>query len=416
MVVGLRQLAKNLREAYVRNVNTHGPDQGVNVFRQGVSAVRKKIGDNAMSLRALAEGIMGEGWSERYRKGCMHLQQGLRESSAAVDVSAFSNITGQLLVDRIRDNYDSPKFIGDKLFEIAPVTGGNLGLHREPWLSRVRHDPGLLNPQQHYTETDFIEQYIDLPALEKRGLKCSISMEMIFADKTKQAMNRADDIGFRLRYNREERQLKVIIGVVNNWNYMGTGYNTYSTSNGLYINEKSGNTITNYQGVAELELLFSNMTDFVTGKAILVDPAGMQILHVPYKTPELKIALHAARTRAGAYPTSGATNAQQEIDSVPLINDVDYPLLNSAILWHLLTDSVAAGGQAMTAANAKEHIWMGHFKKAFIYREAMPFTTAQAPPGNPAEFDQDIAVQVKAMEWGVAAVQDPRQVVHSYAS
>lgn len=416
MVLGIRQLARNLREAYARNVNTHGPDEGESFFRRGVSAVRKKIGYEQLGLRALAEGVMGESWHERYRTGSRHLQMGLRESSAAVDVSAFSNITGQLLVDRIRDNYDNPQFIGDSLFEIAPVTGGNLGLHREPWLSRVRHDPGLLNPQQDYPETDFIEQYIDLPAVEKRGLKCSISMEMIFADKTKQALNRADDIGNRLRYNREERQLRVVIGATNNWNYMGTGYNTYSTGNGLYINEKSGNTITNYQGVAELELLFSNMTDFVTGKAVLVDPSGMKILHVPYKTPELKIALHAARTRAGAYPTTGATNTQQEIDEVPLINDVDYPLIKSAILWHLLTDAASAGGQGISATNAKEHVWIGHFKKAFIYREAMPFTTAQAPPGNPAEFNQDIAVQVKAMEWGVAGVQDPRQVVHSYAS
>lgn len=413
MTIGFRQLSRNLREAFVKNVNQHGPDRGETVFREGVTAVRKKLGWGEISVRALAEGIMGENWHERYKKGCHHLQMGLRESSAAVDVSAFSNITGQLLVDRIRDNYDAPEFIGDSLFEIAPVTGGNLGLHREPWLSRVRHDPGLLQPQQDYPETDFIEQYIDLPAVEKRGLKCSISMEMIFADKTKQALNRADDIGFRLRYNREERQLRVVIGVTNNWVYMGTGYNTYTTGNGLYVNEKSANVIQDYRGIAALELLFSNMTDFVTGKAVLVNPKGMQILHVPYKTPELKIALHAARTRSGPFAQSG-TNIQAEIDEVPLINDVDYPLQKSVILWHLLTDAVASGGLNYTADNAKEHIWIGHFKKAFVYREAMPFTTSQAPPGNPAEFNQDIAVQVKAMEWGVAGVQDPRQVVHSY--
>ena len=252
MTIGMRQIARNLREAYVKSVNLRGPDQGESAFRQGVSAVRKKVGYGQISIRAIAEGIMGESWYDRYKKGCYHLQMGLRESSAAVDVSAFSNITGQILVDRIRDNYDAPQFIGDSLFEIVPVTGGNLGLHREPWLSRVRHDPGLLQPQQDYPETDFIEQYIDLPALEKRGLKCSISMEMIFADKTKQALNRADDIGFRLRYNREERQLRVVNGTTNNWTYMGTTYNTYSTGNGLYTNQISANVITNYQGIAKL--------------------------------------------------------------------------------------------------------------------------------------------------------------------
>ncbi len=104
---------------------------------------------------------------------------------------------------------------------------------------------------------------------------------------------------------------------------------------------------------------------------------------------------------------------QPEIDGVPLINDVDYPIIKSPILWHLWTDSAASGGQAVAASTAKEYVWMGHFKKAFIYREAMPFTTAQAPPGNPAEFNQDIAIQVKAMEWGVAGVQAPQEVVFS---
>lgn len=411
-MIGIRQIARNLREAYVKQVNLLGPDKGEKSFRSGVSATHKKVGGD-LSIRALAEGIMGESWHERYRHGCYHLQMGLRESSAAVDVSAFSNITGQLLVDRIRENYDNPQFIGDSLFEIAPVTGGNLGLHREPWLSEPRNGPSILQPQQEYPETDFIEQYIDLPALEKRGEKCSISMEMIFADKTKQAMKQAEGIGRRVRYDREVRQLKVVAGIVNNWVYMGTAYNTYSTNNGLYVNDIGSNTILDYKGVASIELLFSNMTDFVTGLAVLVDPAGMQILHVPYKTPELKIALHAARTRAGGYGTA-AGNTQQEIDEVPLINDVDYPLMKSAILWHILTDSTASGGQGYTAANGKEILFMGHFKKAFVYREAMPFTTAQAPPGNPAEFNQDIAVQVKAMEWGVAGVQDPRQVCRSY--
>ena len=145
----------------------------------------------------------------------------------------------------------------------------------------------------------------------------------------------------------------------------------------------------------------------------------MQILHVPYKTPELKVSLHAARTRVGPYASSGATATQQEMDEVPLINDVDYPLVKSAILYHLLTDAASGipqdpGGLGLTAAQAKEYVFIGHFKKAFVYREAMPFTTAQAPPGNPAEFNQDIAVQVKAMEWGVAGTQDPRQVVMSY--
>lgn len=413
---GIRTLGKNLREEYAGAVRQHGVEEGERTFKENLSKFRKKNGDKWLSLRGLAEATMGEDWDSRLRLGAAMLQRGanLQEAgSAAIDVSAFSNITGQLLVDRIRDIYDAPQFIGDKLFEIAPVVGGNLGTHREPWLSDIKDDPGLLQPQQEYPESEFIEQYIDLPAVEKRGERCSISLEMITADKTKQAMMRAERVGFRLRYNREERQLKVVAGIVNNWKYVGTTYNTFLTT-GLYVNKVASNQITDYRGVAAIELLFSNMVDFVTGKAIQIDPTKMMILCVPSKLPELKIALHAARTRGGQYPTSSApTNALAEYEGVPLINDVDYPLMSSVILYHLLVDAVAAGGQAISATNAKEYVFMGNFQKAFVYREVMPFTTAQAPPGNPEEFLRDIVVQVKAMEWGVAAVQNPQQIAFS---
>ena len=412
-----RTFGANLRDTYRAMVRQKGIAEAETEFRQNISLFNQKHKNSTpqhtrWSLKALAEGIFGDQWYNKIKAGAISAQRGLWETQGAVDISAFSNITGQLLVDRIRANFNAPEFIGDKLFEIVPVVGGNLGTHREPWLSRVKDDPGLIMAQQEYPETQFVEQYIDLPALEKRGLKCSVSLEMIFGDKTKQATQQADDVGYRIRLNREERQLKVVAGIINNWKYMGTTYSTFLPS-GLYVNLTTGNQIVNYQGVVNLETLFANMVDLVTGRSIQIDPNAMTILCVPTKLPELKIALHAARTRGGQYPAAGApTNALQELEGVPLINDVDYPLITSKILWHLLTDA-APYGQAILPANAREYVWMGHFQKAFVYREAMPFTTTQAPPGSPAEFNQDIIVQVKAMEWGVAGVQSPQQVVLS---
>lgn len=425
MSYGIRTLGKNLREQYEGSIRSQGPDAGHKVFKKSLSDLRKKHGgmgkfDKHISLRALAEGILGENWEAQLRLGYTMCQSGmpLMESSsiAAIDASAFSNITGQLLIDRIRDNYDAPAFIGDKLMEIQPVTNGNLGQHREPWLSRVKDDPGLLNGNQPYPFTTFVEQFIDLPPVERRGEIVAITLEMVASDKTKQAMNRCDDVGFRTRFQREERQLRCVAGLdtAHNFKYMNTTYSTYVTTPGaLFTNAITGNQILNYQGLTQMELLFSNMVDFVTGKAIMVDPAGMMILTVPYKVPELKIALHAAQSRSGQYPNAGApTNVLADYEGVPLINDVDYPMVKSAILWHLLTDAAPAGA-GLTYAQAKEYVFLGHFEKAFVYREQMPFTTTQAPPGNPAEFYQDIAVQVKAMEWGVVGVQGPQQIVRS---
>jgi hypothetical protein len=165
--------------------------------------------------------------------------------------------------------------------------------------------------------------------------------------------------------------------------------------------------------MTQVELLFSQMTDLVTGKSILIDPRNMIILCVPQKLPELKIALHAARTRSGQFPQSGSpTNAQPEIEGSPLVNDVDYPLVASKILWKLLTDP-PPNGAGIDPTKAKEYVFAGHFPKALIYRQVLPFETFQAPPGNPEEFNQDIIVQVKVREWGVAGVQSPQHVAWS---
>lgn len=432
--IGPRELARNLKNLYKRYTSERGLEEGEGEFQAQFSALRKKMGGNRrlggydkFSLRALAEGIFGTDspyeLDRRFRLGGRMIQKGMYEAVTAVDLSAFSNITGQLLVDRIRDNYEAPQFITDELFENIPVTGGNLGPHIEPWLSRVKDDPGVLQPQQVYPETNFIEQYITLAAVNKRGLKVSVTLELIFGDKTKQVMQRCDDTGFRLRFNKEERGFGIITGMANaagfnNFTYMGTNYNTYQTT-GLWVNTLPSNTITDYKGVAGIEVLFSNMKDFVTGKAIVIDPAEIKILCVPAKIPELKIALHAARTRSGPYGASGATNTQQEMDDVPLINDVDYPILKSQILYNILlstdpTTAASIGGLSLSAAQAKEYVYAGNFKKAFYYREAMPFMTEQAPVGSPPEFEQDIMVQVRAREWGVHGVQAPQQVVWSY--
>lgn len=419
MVTGLRSLGVNLKEAYISCVRNHGLLEGEALFKQHLTDVNKKRGlnggregDPKFSIRALAEGCLGENWADNYRAGCILIQRHMVEAQGAIDVSAFSNITGQLLIDKVRDNYEGPEFIGDQLMETIGVTNGNLGKHRVPWLSRVKDDPGVLQPMQPYPETQFVEQYIDLPAVEKRGEKISISMEAIYADLTKQMVERAQDIGYRIRYQKEERQIRVVAGIVNNWVYGGNAFNTYLNGS-IYTNLVSGNQILDYRGIAQLELLFQNMQDLVTGKAIMVPPESMSVLCVPYKIPELKIAFHAARTRSGPYGQTGATNTQAEFEGVPTINDKDYPLVKSQILWRLLTDTAVNGGQALTPTQAKEYVFMGNFKKAFVYREVEPFKTEQAPPGNPAEFEQDIVVQVKVREWGVAGVQAPQYVVWS---
>jgi len=85
--------------------------------------------------------------------------------------------------------------------------------------------------------------------------------------------------------------------------------------------------------------------------------------------------------------------------------DTNYGLLTSAHARNLLVTSGVA------AATADKYVFLGNFKKAFVWREAKPMEVVQAPANNWAEFNQDIAVAIKASWWGSAGVTDPRYVV-----
>jgi hypothetical protein len=54
--------------------------------------------------------------------------------------------------------------------------------------------------------------------------------------------------------------------------------------------------------------------------------------------------------------------------------------------------------------------FIGDFKRAFMYMENWPIQVIQAPPGNEAEFTEDVVARFKVTERGTVAVRDPRYV------
>jgi len=155
-------LGRNLRE-FARQ---HGVDKTIQFITESRQKSKTTLGagisDRQLSLRELAEGFMGPNWSaklERYNKGSRRFM----ESSEAVDASAFSAITGQILIDIVKEKYTSAEFIGDQLVTVMPVTNGNLGTQKIPWLSNVLNDSNIVEQAMPYPMTTFNAQYITLP-------------------------------------------------------------------------------------------------------------------------------------------------------------------------------------------------------------------------------------------------------------
>lgn len=352
-----------------------------------------------LSIRKLAEAFMGEGWAEhleRYNRTGRVL-----ESAEAVDPSAFAAITGQLLVNEIREKYRLASMVADSLCSTIPVTNGNLGPQRVPYLSDVTNDSDIVEPGMPYPATSFKGQYIEHPAIVKKGRICSVTAEAIYSDLTSQIIDSARSVGTRVALGREEDILKVVLGITNPHSWNGSSYNTYLSSGSNWINTVTSFSLIDWTGLNTLEQLFTKMKDPVTGKPILIEPK--QVFVMPAQKYNLRRIINATAVESGNYATSG--NPSRTISDSPL--DRNYEILTSAHAFNLLTDAAIGN---VSEANANARVYLGDFKRAFVWREAKPLTVVEAPPQNPMEFNNDIVLSVKASLWGVAGVAEPRAV------
>lgn len=388
--MGLGNRLKKLTESY-----------GINKASKFLGeAIRdNKISRHAISLRNLAESFMGDNWAENLQRH----NSGMRvtEASEATGASAFTAITGQLLVNEIKDKFELAKLIGDELCDTIPVTNGNLKEQKVPWLSNVTDSVEKVEEGMPYPQTTFSPNYIEYPAIEKIGKICSVTMEAIYSDLTGQILDSAGSVGTYCGMAREERILKMVLGITNAHKWNGSSYNTYLTS-GAWINKIETFTLTDWTSINSMEQLFAQMVDPNTGKNILVEPK--QLLVMPAQKYRAKKVFSATSVKSGNFATSG--NPEHIEGPNPLDND--YQVMTSPHARRLLIES------GVSASLADSYVLLGDFKKTFIWREAKPLTVVEAPANNPREFEQDIALAVKASLMGVAAVRDPRFVVLGY--
>lgn len=373
----------------------HGLPKTMQFLSEGIAT--KKIDPYDFVLPELVSAFLGDSYyaAETKLKALREGKAHLLEDTAAMDASAFSNITGQLLVTIVKDKYNDAEFIADQLVKKYPNPGGNLKEHKVPYLSNVVQKGEKLSQQEPYPKSEFRESWITMPAPEKYGQICAITMEMLFSDLTGQAQDSAASVGSALGYLKEQRVLRVVLGITNPYKFNDTTMNTYlSTANatGLYVNRVAANTISTYDEINTVEQLFYRMVDPITGRRILSRPKA--VLCTPEKRYDLKRVLNATEVR-------GATSGTHNVSPNPL--DTIYPVLSSSIAQALLDDETN-----LTAGEIKQYCVFADFSKAFGYREVYPLKVVQAPALNPDEFNQDIVLSVKASEFGVPFVYDPR--------
>ncbi len=373
-----------------------GPDKTVRHLQEALEQGHLQPED--FSIRELAEATLS---SERVRQ--MDPRNGgaaLLEAGEAVDVTAFSNITGQVIRSKILQAYEQEAFVVSKLVEHGSHPARRRADSRAS--GGVSNEAAEVAPGMPYTNLGFGEDYIDTPQTTKRGFIVPVTKEAIFFDRTHLILQRAAEVGEVLGLNKEKRLIDLVIGATNNYKWKGASYNTYSSTgtgtapDGSWINV-TDQELLDWTDVDAAEQLFADILDPNTGEPVLIQATTVLVM------PAYRHAAHRVFNAAEiTYTTAGeeiATTAANPLGR--------YRVDESRLAYR----RIIASGQ--TAAAAKKWWFIGDFKKAFAYMENWPITVTRSPVHGEAEFSQDIVVRYKASERGAAAVINPRYIVKS---
>jgi len=383
-------MSLNYRELK-RRYDLDGADQTVRHLTEALGAGDLHAED--FSLRDLAEALVPDGreWvrllDPRAGGGVSVL-----EAVDGVDVTAFLNVTGQVIYAKILEGYSQEAFVASKLVQTVPT---RLDGEKIPGVSRVADEIDEVGPGMPYPHLGFGEDYIETPSTAKRGFIVPVTKEAIFFDRTHLVLSRAAEVGEVLGLNKEKRILDVLLGVTNNYKANGAEYNTYYASGGPWKNVLASNELVDWTDVDAAEQLFADILDPHTGEPVLV--RGTTVLVMPAYRHAAHRVFNAAEV---TYTASGAPSTTTYAN--PLGN---YRVHESRLAYRRV---IASG---VSAADAKKWWFVGDFRKAFAYMENWPITVTQAPLGSEAEFTNDIVLRFKASERGAAAVLNPRYVV-----
>jgi hypothetical protein len=389
------------------------------VERLGSLLQTRQVRPEDFSLRELAEAFCGHDWVRRLnpRNQDRYSHLHLKEAGEGVDVTAFGNITGQIVYSKIHQGWDEADQGVDDIFDTVPTMFDG---EKVPGIGQIKGEGEAIRPGQPYPETGFSEQYFETPSTTKHGMIVSILKETIFFDRTSQVTKRAGEVGKRLKTNKNVRCWACVAGVTvpignesfngNNHKWKGTTYNTYDTSaNAIGINSKASTPLVDYTSVEQAWLLFQDLKDPDTNRPILIKPDVLVVMPNKYMTATRIVSATEIRTNYPDYQASSvaAPGNVQFLSGNVLPN---LKVIYSPLLYQVITDS------GVSASNAKEWWFLMQAKRSFEYRENWPMTVVQSPPNSIKEFEQDIVLRWKASERGAPWVSDPRYTSKMYNS
>lgn len=323
------------------------------------------------------------------------------EATSGLETTAFTNLTGQLIFSTTMKAAQAAEFIYPKL---ERTVSSKLRKELIPGVTGITEDilGTSVGENMPYPEVGFGEDYIETSPTVKQGRILSLTKEILFFDKTGLVLEMAKKIGELLGITREKSFCRMLAGIVNNYKWRGTTYNTYQTS-APWINVTATNGISVTDGWTKIdaaEQKFNGMLDPNTSEPVMY--GIKEIVHCPGRTHQFRRVIGASVIR----DRGANTAASSEIEGPNTVQS--YPLLPSRYLKKVLVDSGVA------AADAEDYWFAGDAKEAFAWVENWPITTVQAAANSEAEFERDIVARWKTSQMGVHQVMEPRAETKNY--
>ncbi len=360
-----------------------------------------KIKKSDLSIRDIGEATLGEkGMDALAHANNDECFVAVQEAVDPVNLTAFSNITGELIFQGIVEKYKAPEFIGDELVSAETSRSDNTRLRG---LSAISDDALVVKEGEEFPDTQFGEDWIDVPKSEKRGRKIGVTREMVFFDQTGDLMALAGGLGERLGTNREKRILRTVLGIDNTFKRKGVARDTYVpvASDTLRPNQLGGVELLDWKQLDQMWQMFNDMKDDrEIPEPIMVQPDTLLVTQYKFMTAQVILSASTIRTET-------QSGALQTYAQNPLGRGGSMRLMTSPWITALLVEA------GLSAANAKDFWHAGQFKKAFRYRTLFPLQV-RAAKHDKDDFERDVVMQYRADERGVAYTVAPWYVIQFY--
>jgi len=354
-------------------------------------------------------GELLDNWERDLRRGG-HVTEAIQ----AVDTGAMANIIGQVFFNAIQDAMSMENFIGDQLVTTFP---SNLqGEEKVPGISVVADEfAANVTEGKPYPNIAISENWVTIPAAEKKGGIIGVTKEAVIADRTGILIERMRTLGNSLGLQKEKSTIDVVIGADNPYSYKGEARLTYgdgvTAGQALGFVNEAGHALVDYTDVQEMAEIYYAILEADTNEPLSHSPDT--VICGGNLSWTASAVFNDVQVRLGDIT---AAPAIQSIGTNRIPDKFKCKILTNEWVIQRILVGAAAGLGGLVAGNraAANLFWiMGNPKKAFVWKEIWPLTVVEEPTNSVVEFEQDVVMRFKASYKGAAGVREPRYMIRN---